>query len=219
MDGNGRWATRRNLPRSEGHRQGARVLPRLIRAAPHLGIRRLTFFALSSHNWERPHPEVQTVLELVCDFLREQRELFRRRDVRVSVLGRRDRLPNTLRHQIDKTCAETVSASSLEVTLAVDYSSRATWGSTTQEIPQATQLAPDVDLLIRTGGERRLSDFLLWECAHAELVFLEVAWPDFTADTLRTCCEDFARRERRFGALPDACKAVEIPPLRAENRV
>jgi undecaprenyl diphosphate synthase len=219
-DGNGRWATSRGLPRSAGHRAGAEAARRVIRAAPHLGIHTLTLFALSSANWKRPALEVNAILRLLHEYLLTETSHCAEEGIRLSIVGRRDRLPATLRQAIADSEAVTAGGNRLHLRLAVDYSAREAIYHAACRFYKVTELSPesfsavlaevqrgcstDVDLLIRTGGEQRLSDFLLWECAFAEFVFLPKRWPDFTAADLETAVEEFYKRERTRGALPDA---------------
>ncbi|HKX05440.1 MAG TPA: di-trans,poly-cis-decaprenylcistransferase [Methylomirabilota bacterium] len=218
MDGNGRWAVRRGLPRSAGHHAGVDAIRRIVEAAPELGIGTLSLFAFSSDNWARPAEEVQILMTLFGRFLRDEAAPLRSHDVRLSVIGRRDRLPREVVSAI--AAAETLTArgTRLHLRVAIDYSSR-------DAILEAARLgrrddatrerfavrlgeihgapAPDVDLLIRTGGEQRLSDFLLWESAYAELFFTSRMWPDFHGDDLAAAVAEFRGRDRRFGALPE----------------
>jgi len=219
-DGNGRWATSRSLPRSAGHRAGAEAARRVIRAAPRLGVHTLTLFALSSANWKRPASEVNGILRLLHEYLLTETSHCVEEGVRLSIVGRRDRLPATLRQAIADSEAVTAHGTRLHLRLAVDYSAREAIYHAACRFYKVTELSPesfssvlaevqrggstDVDLLIRTGGEQRLSDFLLWECAFAEFVFLPKRWPDFTAADLETAVEEFYSRERTRGALPDA---------------
>ncbi|HEX9638081.1 MAG TPA: di-trans,poly-cis-decaprenylcistransferase [Acidobacteriota bacterium] len=221
MDGNGRWAQRRGLPRPLGHRAGVDAVRRVVAAAPRLGIGTLTLFAFSSSNWRRPAEEVATLLQLFLAYLRADTETCAAAGVRIEVIGRRDRLPAPLRGAAEHAAAVTASGAALHLRLAIDYSGRdAIWRaarhlarhrngarsrlaflrllSSSQE---AAAPAPDVDLLIRTGGEQRLSDFLLWEAAFAELLFTPQMWPDFGAADLTAAIGEFRRRERRFGAV------------------
>jgi|SRR5580658_9246179 undecaprenyl diphosphate synthase len=215
MDGNGRWASARGLPRVAGHRAGAEALRRAVEAAPGLGIGVLTVYAFSSDNWRRPQPEVSALMKMFHIYLRREQAKCAEKGVRVSVIGRRDRLPRLLLPAIDECESATAQGERLNLRLAVDYSSRdailaaahALKGKATREKLSAALGAPDVDLLIRTGGEQRLSDFLLWECAYAELIFTPVMWPDFTASDLASAVAEFNSRERRFGALPRAALA------------
>ena len=196
MDGNGRWATRRGLPRAAGHRAGAEAVRRTVEAAPDLGVGALTLFAFSADNWKRPPKEVATLMRLFARYLRTETPRCLANGVRLEVIGRRDRLPAPLVAAIAATEAATAAGTTLHLRLAVDYSAR--------EAIRAGRLLPDVDLLIRTGGERRLSDFLLWECAYAELVFIDKMWPDFGATDLAAAIAAYHSRERRFGGLPEA---------------
>ena len=219
-DGNGRWATSRGLPRSAGHRAGAEAARRIIQAAPRLGIHTLTLFALSSANWKRPAAEVQAILRLLHEYLLTETSHCIEEGVRLSIIGRRDRLPATLRQTIVDSEAATASGTRLHLRLAVDYSAREAIFHAACRFYKVTELSPEsfsgvlaevlrggsteVDLLIRTGGEQRLSDFLLWECAFAEFVFLEKRWPDFTVADLEASVKEFDNRERTRGALTDA---------------
>jgi undecaprenyl diphosphate synthase len=196
MDGNGRWATRRGLPRSAGHRRGAEAVRRAVEAAPGLGIAQLTLFAFSADNWQRPAREVDLLMRLFARYLRTETAELKRRGVRLEVIGRRDRLPARLVAAIAAAETATAAGAELHLRLAVDYSARAAI--------RAGRLVPDVDLLIRTGGEQRLSDFLLWEAAYAELHFTDRMWPDFAATDLAAAVQAFHARERRFGGLPEA---------------
>jgi undecaprenyl diphosphate synthase len=196
MDGNGRWASRRGLPRSAGHRAGARAVRRVVEAAPSAGIRALTLYAFSSDNWKRPEAEVRSLLRLFARHLRTEMPRLVSNGVRLMVVGRRDRLPAPLVAQIADAEQTTANGTKLDLRLAIDYSSR--WAIASHN------LLPNVDLLIRTGGEQRLSDFMLWECAYAELYFTDVFWPDYSAKHLDAAIAEFYRRERRFGALSSA---------------
>ena len=228
MDGNGRWAAARGLPRSEGHRAGVDAVRRVARAAPGLGIGTLTLYAFSADNWQRPDEEVAALLELFQGYLEEEAVRPSAPGTRITVIGRRDRLPASLAGAVERAERAIGGETALDLRIAVDYSAResilraACWMISSPEVtPQefsrllgvvnhAGGPAPDVDLLIRTGGERRLSDFLLWESAYAELVFTTQMWPDFGAADLAAAVEEFGSRERRFGRLPDiAASAVE----------
>ncbi len=215
MDGNGRWAAARGLPRVAGHRAGAEALRRTVESAPDLGIRTLTVYAFSSDNWRRPPAEVSALMKMFHLYLRREQARCVANGVRVSVLGRRDRLPRMLLPVIEGCEQATSAGRKLHLRLAVDYSSRDAIvdaalqlkkHSSREEFIQALGAA-DVDLLIRTGGEQRLSDFLLWECAYAELVFTPVMWPDYKAADLAAAVAEFHSRERRFGSLPKAALA------------
>ena len=221
MDGNGRWAEHQGWPRTTGHRAGADAVRRTVEAAPALGITTLTLYAFSSDNWKRPPGEVRTLMTLFGRFLRNEITTCQQNGVRLTVIGRRDRLPNPLVRDIE--CAEraTTSGEKLHLRIAVDYSARdailraiassggrhLTRDGFSELLAAAcneTQGTPDVDLLIRTGREQRLSDFLLWESAYAELLFVDRLWPDFTGEDLRDAVESFRHRDRRFGAIHPA---------------
>ena len=216
MDGNGRWAEARRLPRAAGHRAGVETVRRVVGAAPALGIGTLSLYALSSDNFRRPRDEVRGLLGLLRAYLDQESERCAKRDVRLSFFGRRDRLPSDLLAALSRAEACTEAGRALHLRIAVDYSGRdaivraaacrprATPGQFGHALARAMNErtpTPPVDLLVRTGGERRLSDFLLYECAYAELMFLERPWPDFQATELAECVADYHRRERRFGAL------------------
>ncbi len=210
MDGNGRWATARGLPRMAGHRAGAEALRRTVEAAPDLGIGTLTVYAFSSDNWQRPPVEVSALMKLFHVYLRREQARCVEQGVRVSVVGRRDRLPRLLLPVIEACEQATAPGRKLHLRLAVDYSSRDAIvraaarlrKNATREDLSRVLGGADVDLLIRTGGEQRLSDFLLWESAYAELVFTPVMWPDFDAAHLASAVAEFHSRDRRFGAAP-----------------
>jgi undecaprenyl diphosphate synthase len=197
MDGNGRWASRRGLLRLEGHRAGAETLRAIVETAPRLNIGVLTVYAFSSDNWKRPPEEVEALMFLLACYLEKESVRLRDAGVRVSAIGRRDRLPEPLLAAIDVAENRTRHCERLHFRLAIDYSARAA-------ILEAGFLenALAVDLLIRTGGEQRLSDFLLWESAYAELVFSQRMWPDFTPADLHAAVKEFHRRDRRFGGVP-----------------
>jgi undecaprenyl diphosphate synthase len=196
MDGNGRWAEARGWPRVAGHRAGVEALRRVAEAAPRLGVGTLTLYAFSADNWKRPVEEVSALMGLFQRYLQTETERCVREGVRVSVIGRRDRLAPAIRGAIESAERLTAGGAKLHLRLAVDYSGR-------QSIAEGT-VGPDVDLLIRTGGEQRLSDFLLWESAYAELYFTTRMWPDFGGEALEEALDWFRRRQRRFGGLPAA---------------
>jgi undecaprenyl diphosphate synthase len=208
MDGNGRWATARGLSRSAGHRAGADAVRRVVEAAPEAGVRLLTLYAFSSDNWKRPTREISMLMRLFRRFLASESAALVENGIRLSVIGRRDRLAPELVRQVEAAERLTAHGEALHLRLAVDYSSRAAIAAAAAGGSAADQLASrigeDVDLLIRTGGERRLSDFLLWECAYAELYFTDKRWPDFSREDLMHALTDFHSRQRRFGALPTA---------------
>lgn len=221
MDGNGRWAKARGLPRVAGHRAGAEAVRRTIEAAPKLGIRTLTLYAFSSDNWQRPAQEVSTLMQLFHEYLERHTAECVKHGIRLTVIGRRDRLERPLRRAIERAEAATAGGRRLHLRIAVDYSARdaivraarhvngrpvgrAEFTRLLGEAIHAREPVPDVDLLIRTGGEQRLSDFLLWECAYAELYFTSRMWPDFEAKDLEEAVCEFHRRERRFGRVLEA---------------
>jgi undecaprenyl diphosphate synthase len=221
MDGNGRWATRQGRSRAAGHRAGAAMVRRIVEAAPDLGIGVLTLFAFSADNWRRPEAEVGWLMRLFREYLRVEAARCVANGVRLEVIGRRDRISPALRHEVEAVQRQTAAGTRLHLRIALDYSSRDAILRAAQCLRPETLPSRDsfgrllaivdhgapvaeVDLLIRTGGERRLSDFLLWEAAYAELLFSPLMWPEFGPEALREAVRDFATRERRFGGLPDA---------------
>jgi undecaprenyl diphosphate synthase len=226
MDGNGRWATRRGLPRAAGHRAGVETIRRVTDAAPALGIGTLTLFAFSADNWRRPPAEVDGLMGLLRRFLLTKAARFADTGVRFSVIGRRDRLPAGLAEQIVEAERISRGGGRLHLRIAIDYSSRdailaaipgcaangtPTRGTLGHCLAGGADRADEVDLLIRTGGEQRLSDFLLWVCAYAELFFPERMWPDFTAADLAAIVAEFRRRDRRFGGLSGSALIDSTP--------
>jgi len=224
MDGNGRWATRQGLTRVTGHRAGVSALKRVVEHAPDVGVRALTVYAFSADNWARPAAEVQSLFWLMRAFLRLETERLRQKSVRLQIIGRRDRLPAAVLREVNRSEFVTAAGRRLLFRVAIDYSARdaiaraagavshmrdqslvATRGALHQEL---TREAEEVDLLIRTGGEKRLSDFLLWESAYAELYFTDCMWPDFGPAELDAALAEFRHRERRFGAVPGAAVAA-----------
>jgi undecaprenyl diphosphate synthase len=208
MDGNGRWALARGLPRVAGHRAGVEAVSRVVEAAPATGVGILTLFAFSSDNWRRPREEVETLMRLLADYLQQETGRCLDQGVRMEIIGRRDRLDGELRAAIEGAEAATASGTRLRLRIAVDYSGRDAILAAARRVANLSReslegaLGPPVDLLIRTGGERRLSDFLLWECAYAELIFSRRMWPDFGAEDLLGAVREFRGRDRRFGAVP-----------------
>jgi undecaprenyl diphosphate synthase len=222
MDGNGRWATSRALPRTAGHTAGVRTARNIVESAVRAGIGTLTLYAFSSDNWSRPRPEVIGLMRLFRRSLLVESKRCLENGVRLSIVGRRDRLPASLRQTIVQAESITANGRALHLRVAVDYSSRDAILRAAAKAKEVTapltrerfaQLLADVDhdpapvrsvdLLIRTGGEQRLSDFLLWECAYAELVFSPTMWPDFGEDDLIRAIGEFETRERRFGRVPE----------------
>jgi len=249
MDGNGRWATARGLPRVAGHRAGAQAVRRTTQRAAELGIATLTLFAFSSDNWRRPAAETKALMRLLRVYLMREAATCRREGIRLNVIGRRDRLAPELRDLIHETEAATREGGGLHLRIAIDYSARdsilhAVETLTATRAPSnaiesndakrddaespllpltrerfAAFLGgaqgddaptPDVDLLIRTGGEQRLSDFLLWECAYAEFLFTPVMFPDFAGADLDAALAEFRRRQRRFGCVPQASEQSRL---------
>jgi undecaprenyl diphosphate synthase len=228
MDGNGRWAVARGLPRLAGHRRGAGAVRRVVEAAPALGIGTLTLYAFSADNWKRPPHEVRGLMRLFRRHLDGERPALVRDGVRMTVIGRRDRLPPDVLAAVTAVEAATAAGRALRLRIAIDYSARdaivraarrldgaATREAFAQWLGRAyseAHEAPDVDLLIRTGGEQRLSDFLLWECAYAELYFTDRMWPEFAGRDLAAAVRTFSARQRRFGGLPAPDRRVEVGP-------
>jgi undecaprenyl diphosphate synthase len=216
MDGNGRWAQARGLPRLAGHRAGERALRRIVECAPSLDVGTLTVYAFSSDNWKRPPAEVCGLMRLLETHMAKCLDLALNNGVRITVIGRRDRIPEGARRAIEFAEEQSRAQSKLHLRIAIDYSSRDALLAILRENEPlldresvAKRLGgPEVDLLIRTGGEQRLSDFLLWECAYAELLFTPCLWPDFGPDQLNEALGEFRRRERRYGALPGIAPAV-----------
>jgi undecaprenyl diphosphate synthase len=216
MDGNGRWADARGLPVAEGHRAGTRALRRTVEAAIDLGVESLAVYAFSTENWTRPLDEVEDLMEIFGDTIDRELPDLAREGVRVRFVGRRDRAPAGLLRQMETLERDTVENTRLRLWICFDYGGRAEVVQAVQQIVAsgvgpdavdeeliAANLAdpemPDPDLLIRTSGELRISNFLLWQLAYAELVFTETLWPDFDADDLRAALDQYAQRRRRFG--------------------
>lgn len=234
MDGNGRWACQRGLARAAGHVAGANAVVRVVEAAEELAagekgrIGTLTLFAFSGDNWQRPPSEVESLMRVFEQYLLESRETYPARGIRLSVVGRRDRLDLGLLAAVESVERATASARRLDLRLAIDYSARdavvraariatcngytgdaltrEAFASLVAEANHAPWPSPEIDLLIRGGGEQRLSDCLLWEIAYAEIVFSERLWPDFTGEDLRAAIAEFDRRERRFGRVTQSCQ-------------
>lgn len=217
MDGNGRWARERGLPRTAGHHAGVKSLREVVEVAVQRHIHTLTLYAFSSDNWQRPKSEVTALMRILAAQLPAQTARCIRQNIRLSIIGRRDRLPETVLQAILYAEARTKKGTGLHLRLALDYSARDALVRAAQYIRSngngdfthalthaynATCPVPDVDLLIRTGGEQRLSDFLLWECAYAEFYFTPEYWPDFGGAQLDVALAAFRQRQRRFGAVP-----------------
>jgi len=231
MDGNGRWASAQGFPRSAGHRAGVETIRRVCEAAPALGIATLTVFAFSADNWRRPRAEVHTLMGLLRRYLQTEITRLQESGIRLTVIGRRDRLPNGLAADIAAAETQTADGQKLHLRVALDYSARDAILHAATSFDRSAELTResfgrlvtgdpvcrrrDVDLLIRTGGEKRLSDFLLWECAYAELYFTDRMWPDFDAEDLAAAIGEFHRRERRFGAVPSLPEPDQAVPSAA----
>jgi len=220
MDGNGRWAERRGLPRVAGHRAGVVTVQRVVEHALDTCISRLTLYTFSSDNWRRPSAEVQSIFWLLRAFLRLETERMLRRGVRLQFVGRRDRLPPVVLRAMESAEAVTAAGTRLLVNVAIDYSSRHAIARAALDATNSISCVSaeffrsglagvlsaetrDVDLLIRTGGEKRLSDFLLWESAYAELFFTDRMWPEFDESDLNDALREFSHRQRRYGGLPE----------------
>ena len=207
MDGNGRWAQSRGLARLAGHRQGVEAIRRVVRAAPGLAISDLSLYAFSSDNWRRPPEECAGILAMIAEFAMQDAPELVAQGVRLTFVGRRDRLPGMVAAAMLGAEVATVTGRRMHLRVAVDYSSRDALLEAAHARPRSREdierslACPGVDLLIRTGGEQRLSDFLLWECAYAELAFVPKLWPDYTAADLASAVADFQARSRRFGAV------------------
>jgi len=222
MDGNGRWANRQGLPRIEGHRRGVASVRRTVEECARLKIPQLTLYCLSSENWKRPQEELDFLMHLLEQYMIEERSTIMRQDIRVSVIGRREGIPAATLAQIDKTIEMSVDNGGTRLCLAINYGGRAEMLDAVRRI--ATEVAtgkltpeglteeviseylytsgmPDPDLLIRTAGEMRLSNFLLWQISYAELWVTEKCWPEFMVEDLHSAIDDFARRGRRYGGL------------------
>ena len=226
MDGNGRWATRRGLSRLRGHEAGVEAIRRVVEAAPDQVVGTLTLYAFSSDNWRRPRAEVTALMGLLRFYLANEIEALVRNGVRLTVIGRRDRLPDGMANAIARAEAATGNGDALHLRIAIDYSARDAilnaaaraagianlTRETFSEFITGEANLRDVDLIVRTSGEKRLSDFLLWEGAYAELHFTERMWPEFEADDLAEALSSFHRRERRFGGL-QSIAPQDVPSL------
>jgi len=216
MDGNGRWADARGLPVSEGHREGTRALRRTVEAAIDLGVRSLAVYAFSTENWSRPSDEVSDLMDIFGETIERELPDLARQGVRSRFVGRRDRAPDSLREQMEQLERETAANDRLHLWIAFDYGGRAELVEAARRLVESgvdpaevdedalerNLYAPamsEPDLLIRTSGELRISNFLLWQLAYAELVFVDTLWPDFGADDLRAALDEYAGRRRRFG--------------------
>ena len=219
MDGNGRWARKRGLPRTAGHVEGAKAVRTAVEVAARAGIDTLTIYAFSSANWARPATEISALMRLFGQYLFTETRRCVEQSIRINVIGRRDRLSDSLIKSIEQSERSSAGGGGMQLRIAVDYSSQhsileaarraargadldsAAFRRLLNEVDHSVHPASDVDLLIRTGSEQRLSDFMLWECAFAELYFTDCLWPDFDEQRFRSALEDYAGRQRRFGAL------------------
>ena len=222
MDGNGRWAQSRGLPRIEGHRRGVNSVRMVSETCTELGIDAVTLYCLSSENWKRPEDELAFLMQLLEQYLVEERELIMEQGLQLKVIGRRDRLPDGVLKEMDKTLEMSSSNQGTKLVLAIDYGGRDEIARAMQSLCQDVQSGklsvseideqaidakldtaglPDVDLMIRTGGEMRVSNFLLWQLSYAELWVTETCWPDFNRQEFEAALESFRTRDRRFGGL------------------
>ena len=231
MDGNGRWAQQRGLPRLAGHRQGASVVRKITTEACRLGIEYLTLYSFSSQNWRRPLAEVTGLMELLYDFCGREEETLIKNNVQLQVIGKLDRMPSATRKAVQRLCSVTENYDGMRLTLALDYGGREELTRAVQAI--ASEVAsgaiepnqidedtirsrldssdlPDPDLLIRTSGEHRLSNFLAWQSAYSELYFTPVFWPDFSEEHLYEALTDFGKRQRRFGGITELNRNVAV---------
>jgi undecaprenyl diphosphate synthase len=228
MDGNGRWAASRGLPREAGHRAGVVALRKVVEAAPKLGVTTLSAYAFSQDNWRRPAEEVSALMALLRGYLATEIARLADVGVRLRVLGRRDRLPDGIAELIARAETATAGGTCLDLRLAIDYSGRdaivaavaavSAGGMTCEDVSCQLERhggGPGVDLLVRTSGEQRLSDFMLWEAAYAELYFVETFWPDFDGAALARALDAFRSRDRRFGGLAPGATAAGDPPRRS----
>jgi undecaprenyl diphosphate synthase len=232
MDGNGRWAQANGLSRVEGHAEGARAVREAVRTCRKEGVEFLTLYAFSVANWGRPRNEVRALMNLLLDFAEREKQELKEQDVKLQVIGDIDELPISTRHAVENASSYTADCTGMTLSLALSYGGRADILSAAralairvkngsllpEEITEesfqshmSTHALPAVDLLIRTGGERRVSDFLLFESAYAELYFLPIMWPDFNAKALRDAFGFFAGRERRFGLTGEQIHAAPAP--------
>ncbi len=234
MDGNGRWANARGLPRTAGHERGADAVRSTMRAARRLGIPALTLYAFSEQNWDRPKHEVDALVELLCECLVSERDELIRNEIRLNAIGRLHKLPSRARQRLSALMEETSSLRGMTLTLALSYGGREELVDAARALAEraaegtldpadidervmnaalpSMELGP-VDLLIRTSGEQRISNFLLWSCAYAEFYFSEVLWPDFGAEALYTALSAFQERDRRFGQVAPAMTQSSSPGL------
>jgi undecaprenyl diphosphate synthase len=228
MDGNGRWAQKRGLPRTEGHKEGAKSVDEIVETARRIGIKYLTLYTFSKDNWKRPEEEVSLLMQLLKEHLIKQREKMRKNGIKFNVVGDIKDLPKDVREEIKKTKNYTKDCKDMVLTLALSYSGRQEIVKVTKKIAKMvkdkklkiseinqnlfTKILglPDVDLLIRTSGEMRISDFLLWHIPYAEIYITQTLWPDFRKDEFLKAIEWFQTRERKFGMTSEQIKQIMI---------
>ena len=224
MDGNGRWAESRGMHRINGHKEGAKRVEEIVRHAPTLGITNLTLYAFSTENWQRPSLEIQTLFQLIKLYLRKKVHVLKLENVKISFLGRRDQLPKSVVTEMHSSEAATQKCTGLQLNIAVDYGGRdeilramnkfmCANIATSSQIDEATlrkysdlKDQPDPDLIIRTGGDQRLSNFMLWHAAYSELSFIDTLWPDFSVQELSSAMKSFDAQNRRFGTIPQVAE-------------
>ncbi len=233
MDGNGRWAESRGLPRLEGHREGAKSVRDVVRAARQVGLEALTLYAFSAQNWARPGQEVSGLMELLRDYLIEERQEIMENGIQLQAIGELDRLPTLVREPLDALIADSAANSDMVLNLALSYGGRESIARAAKQLGEKiaagelkpsqidvetfgnampTAKLPGLDLLIRTSGEQRISNFLLWEAGYAELYFTSVLWPDFRRQSLHAALEAYQGRERRFGLTGAQIESGDLAP-------
>ena len=225
MDGNGRWAQRQGLPRLAGHNAGMKALKKVVRACGELGIGYLTVYAFSTENWKRPEEEVSGIFRIMVHYIEKELQELKRENVRVNVIGNRERIPGPAQERLQQALEETADNTGLVFTIALNYGGRSDIAEAVRRLAEkkasegaslealfdidesdlegciSTAGMPDPDLIIRTGGEKRISNFLLWQCAYSEFLFSDCFWPDFDKEELVRCIQEFEARHRRFGGL------------------
>lgn len=230
MDGNGRWAQKRFLPRVEGHRQGAKALKRIVVASRELGIRYLTVYAFSTENWKRPENEVSTLMKLFISSLEKETLELKKNNVRLRAIGALDMLPQNVKEKLDESIDITKDCNALDLIIAVSYGGRREICDATKKIMKDFENkkinisdidemlyknylylpdVPDPDFMIRTSGELRISNFLLWQLAYSELVISDKFWPEFDKEELEKCIKDYKKRSRRFGCTSEQVEALK----------
>ena len=222
MDGNGRWATSRDLPRIEGHRRGVGTVRMISETATELGIGAVTLYCLSSENWKRPELELEFLMHLLTEYLVNERETLNKNNIRLEIIGRRERIPEEVQREMDRSIELTSNNTGTLLCLAINYGGRAEIGDAIRSISRRvkedglevdaideqmvsdhlyTAGMSDPDLMVRTAGEMRISNYLLWQLSYAELWVTQKYWPEFSTEDLRTAIEDYSKRKRRFGGL------------------